>query len=148
MATKTIEIYTDGGCSGNPGPGGWAFVLRDGEEHIERSGGDDYTTNNKMELTAVIQALAYVGQEKRGIEVYTDSRYVKNGISSWIHKWERNGWMTSAKKPVKNRELWQKLKSLSDDLQVHWHWVKGHAGDRWNERCDQLVQEEMAKRKK
>ena len=148
---KTLIIYTDGGCSGNPGPGGWAFVLLDGDIRRERSGGEDHTTNNKMELTAVIEALRTAREEfsasARRVEFYTDSQYVKNGITSWIYNWEKNGWITSAKKPVKNREYWQELRSVSSGLDLHWHWVKGHAGNELNERCDQMVQGEMALRK-
>ena len=147
METEPIVIYTDGGCSGNPGPGGWAFVLNDGALRRERSGGSPDTTNNRMELTAVIEALKTVqselGDTGRSIELYTDSQYVKNGISSWIHNWERNGWQTSNKKPVKNKEYWQKLKALTDKLSVEWHWVKGHSGNELNERCDQMVRQEM-----
>ncbi|MFW6207381.1 MAG: ribonuclease HI [Spirochaetota bacterium] len=147
MDTEPIVIYTDGGCSGNPGPGGWAFVLNDGSLRRERSGGSPATTNNRMELTAVIEALKTVQSELkdtgRPIELYTDSQYVKNGISSWIHNWERNGWQTANKKPVKNKEYWQKLKALTDKLSVNWHWVKGHSGNELNERCDQMVRQEM-----
>ncbi len=147
MDTEPIVIYTDGGCSGNPGPGGWAFVLNDGSVRRERSGGSPATTNNRMELTAVIEALKTVQSELkdagRPIELYTDSQYVKNGISAWIHNWERNGWQTSNKKPVKNKEYWQKLKALTDKLSVEWHWVKGHSGNELNERCDQMVRQEM-----
>ena len=147
METEPIVIYTDGGCSGNPGPGGWAFVLNDGTLRRERSGGAPDTTNNRMELTAVIEALKTVqselGDAARPIELYTDSQYVKNGISSWIHNWQRNGWMTANKKPVKNKEYWQKLKALTDKLSVNWHWVKGHSGNELNERCDQMVRQEM-----
>ncbi len=147
MKQEPIIIYTDGGCSGNPGPGGWAFVLNDGNIQRERSGGAQATTNNRMELTAVIEALKTVKSEfddtGRPVELYTDSQYVKNGISSWIHNWERNGWKTAAKKPVKNKEYWQKLKTLADELSVSWHWVKGHAGNELNEKCDQMVREEM-----
>lgn len=147
MEQEPIIIYTDGGCSGNPGPGGWAFVLNDGSLRRERSGGSPDTTNNKMELTAVIEALKTVRDERahegRQIELYTDSQYVKNGISSWIHNWERNGWQTSGKKPVKNKEYWQELKALADVLPVSWHWVKGHAGNELNEKCDQMVRKEM-----
>jgi len=147
MGQEPITIYTDGGCSGNPGPGGWAFVLNDGELQRERSGGSPATTNNRMELTAVIEALKTVQEElkasNRTVELYTDSQYVKNGISSWIHNWERNGWQTSAKKPVKNKEYWQQLKALADTLPVSWHWVKGHSGNELNEKCDQMVRREM-----
>ena len=140
-----IEIYTDGGCHGNPGPGGWAFLLNCDEEYIERKGNQRETTNNRMELTAVISALEYVSSEEllkgRPIILHTDSQYVKNGINSWIHTWVKNGWKTSAGKPVKNREYWIRLKAVNDLLKVSWKWVKGHAGNEENERCDALVQE-------
>lgn len=149
MAEKELYIYTDGGCSGNPGAGGWAFVLVDGEHRHDRSGGEEHTTNNKMELTAVIRALETVdrdyGSEAPPVHLYTDSQYVKNGITGWIYNWEKNGWMTSSKKPVKNKEFWQELKSLSDKFNIRWNWVKGHSGDELNEACDAMVQEEMKK---
>lgn len=151
MDKETLIIYTDGGCSGNPGPGGWAFVLLDGDSRRERSGGENYTTNNKMELTAVIEGLRTARDEfsatTRRVDLYTDSQYVKNGITGWIYNWEKNGWITSAKKPVKNREYWQELKSVSSGLDLRWHWVKGHAGNELNERCDQMVQEEISRQK-
>ncbi|MDC7125047.1 MAG: ribonuclease HI [Spirochaetales bacterium] len=147
-----IEIYTDGGCSGNPGPGGWAFVLTAGNNVIKKSGGEEYTTNNKMELTAVIKALKEVQSESswkgEKVVVVTDSQYVKNGITSWIKSWIKNGWMTSAKKPVKNKEYWIELKSLTDVLPVEWRWVKGHAGNELNEECDTMVGLEMDKYRK
>ena len=152
MAEEAITIYTDGGCSGNPGPGGWAFVILDGDRRRERSGGDPATTNNRMELTAVIEALQTLRTEGlasngRLVKIYTDSQYVKNGIGSWIHNWERNGWITSAKKPVKNVEYWKRLKGLTDSFNLEWHWVRGHAGDELNERCDKMVQDEMKRLK-
>lgn len=151
MEKDSLVIYTDGGCSGNPGPGGWAFVLQDGGIRREKSGGENFTTNNKMELTAVIEALKTARGDfsagNRRLDLYTDSQYVKNGITSWIYTWEKNGWITSAKKPVKNREYWQELRDLSSGIDLRWHWVKGHAGEELNERCDQMVQEEIARRK-
>ena len=145
----SIIIYTDGGCRGNPGPGGWAYIIKVNQIEKSRSGGDSYTTNNKMELTAVIRSLDAILKDpelaSRSIELHTDSQYVKNGISSWINNWVRNGWMTAAKKPVKNKELWVELKEVSDKLKVTWKWVKGHAGDPLNEACDQMVGEEMSK---
>ena len=146
-----IDIYTDGGCSGNPGPGGWAYVIICSEKIYKNSGCDKETTNNKMELTAVIKALeAYknlslkssglAGQKAR---VFTDSAYVKNGITSWIVTWLKNGWKTSDKKDVKNKELWIALKNLSDKIAPEWEWVKGHSGDKWNEECDALVKKEI-----
>jgi ribonuclease HI len=142
-------IYTDGGCHGNPGPGAWAFVLYHDSGRIEESGGEKNTTNNRMELTAVIRALDRVsslsksslGQNSGKIIIYTDSQYVKNGITTWIHSWSRNGWKTSAKKPVKNKDLWVELQKLNDILKPEWHWVKGHAGNEGNELCDSLVQD-------
>ncbi len=147
-----IVIYTDGGCSGNPGPGGWAFVVQDGNgKSITNSGGEAFTTNNKMELTAVIEALRYI-IEKYGdtakVRVFTDSQYVKQGITSWIHNWKKNGWKTASKSPVKNKELWQSLDSLREDLQIEWGWVKGHSGVELNELCDTLVGKEMQKYQK
>lgn len=140
-----VEIYTDGGCWGNPGPGGWAYRIHMDGKIIEGKGGEAATTNNRMELTAVIEALKLLAAEgngaKRSIKVRTDSQYVKNGISSWIENWSRNGWKTAAKKPVKNKDLWVPLKELRDSLHVEWAWVKGHAGNPDNERCDELVQE-------
>jgi ribonuclease HI len=143
-----LTIYTDGGCTGNPGPGGWAAViLENGEDPREMSGGDDATTNNRMELTAVISALEYVIEvfgKSRPIEVHTDSQYVQKGISEWMKSWISKGWKTSAGKPVKNKDLFTKLKELDDQLSVSWKWVKGHAGDEWNERCDELVARERS----
>lgn len=142
-----IVIYTDGGCSGNPGPGGWAFVVSEnGEIREYRSGGDQSTTNNKMELTAVINALEYAkANGERDVVILTDSQYVKNGITVWIHSWKKNGWRTSAKAPVKNVEYWVTLDKLNDELNVDWQWVKGHAGIAGNEECDRLVRMETAK---
>jgi len=142
-----IVVYTDGGCSGNPGPGGWAYVaLRDGEK-LRASGAEAATTNNRMELRAVIEALKAVGgrDPSRPIEVHTDSTYVKNGITQWIARWERNGWRTSGKEPVKNRELWEQLRDLAKRLPVGWHWVTGHSGVALNEECDALVRAEIRK---
>ena len=146
-----IVIYTDGGCSGNPGPGGWACViLADGNE-IQLSGGEKLTTNNKMELTAAISALSQIAENQkfkdRPVSLYSDSQYVKNGITSCITNWKKNGWMTSAKKPVLNQDLWQKLDVLNSQIQVKWNWVKGHAGIKYNEICDALCQKEIKKHK-
>lgn len=144
---KTHVVFTDGGCSGNPGPGGWAFVINDGEnELIEQSGGEPQTTNNRMELQAVIKALEYIIASKEtvtSVEIHTDSQYVKNGITVWIHTWKKNGWRTASKAPVKNKEYWITLDALASKLPVTWHWVKGHAGVELNERCDTLVRQEM-----
>ena len=144
-----IVIYTDGGCSGNPGPGGWgAVILADGKD-LRLSGGEHNTTNNRMELMAAISALSTVANtpdfNNRPVSVYADSQYVKNGITSWITNWKKNGWRTAAKKPVLNQDLWQKLDALNSSLNVSWHWVKGHAGIEYNEVCDQLCQTEIAK---
>lgn len=142
-----IIIYTDGGCKGNPGVGAWAFVMYSNDKLItEQSSGVVYTTNNQMELTAVIVALRSclkVNPEK--IIVNTDSQYVKNGITSWVHNWKKNGWKTANKKPVKNKELWVELDQLNSKLNVSYKWVKGHAGIDLNERCDTLVNIEMDK---
>ena len=144
-----IVIYTDGGCSGNPGPGGWgAVILADGKD-LRLSGGEHNTTNNRMELMAAISALSTVANtpdfSNRPVSVYADSQYVKNGITSWITNWKKNGWRTAAKKPVLNQDLWQKLDALNSSLNVSWNWVKGHAGIEYNEVCDQLCQTEIAK---
>jgi ribonuclease HI len=142
-----ITIYTDGGCSGNPGPGGWAFaVSENGKLVTTSSGGDAQTTNNKMELTAVINALRFaLDKREHEVTILTDSQYVKNGITQWIHSWKRNGWRTSSKAPVKNVEYWVQLDSLNSSLSVTWSWVKGHAGIEGNEECDRLVRMETAK---
>ena len=146
---QEIQIFTDGGCSGNPGPGGWGYVIIvDGQEKPV-SGGNPDTTNNRMEMTAVISALKDVRSWEawagRPLAIYTDSQYVKNGITQWIHGWIRNGWMTASKKPVKNQELWKELHALVQGLPLEWHWVKGHAGNKYNEMCDALVKQEMSK---
>ncbi len=148
-----VIIYSDGGCSGNPGPGGWGFVIvgsgEDRSGEIVRSGGERMTTNNRMELTAVIEALSLVSSDARfsnmPISVYTDSQYVQKGISQWIAGWKRNGWKTAAKEPVKNQDLWVTLDGLASSLGPRWVWVKGHAGVHYNEVCDRLTQEEIAK---
>ncbi len=144
---EPIIIYTDGGCSGNPGPGGWAFVYRDGNGEVRGSGGENPTTNNRMELRAVIEALGLAEQRAPGqpVILYTDSQYVKNGISSWIISWKRNGWRTADKKPVKNKELWEELDAVASRVRPRYEWVKGHAGIEPNELCDTLVQIEIGK---
>jgi ribonuclease HI len=140
---RTIKIYTDGGCSGNPGPGAWAYILLNGESSSQGSGFVQQTTNNRMELQAVIESLRQVNsipsRQSREIEVFTDSQYVKKGISDWIHSWVQNGWRTRSKKPVKNQDLWQELMRLTTPLNIRWHWLQGHAGDPYNEACDRLV---------
>lgn len=135
-----VEIWTDGACSGNPGPGGWGALLRFGEREKEISGGEAETTNNRMELQAAIQALNAL---KRPCEVllHTDSRYVMDGITDWIQGWKARGWKTATKKPVKNADLWQALDAARSRHRVRWHWVKGHAGDDGNERADRLARE-------
>ncbi len=143
---NTLEIYTDGGCSGNPGLGAWAYVIQCNGEIIQKDSlGDTLTTNNKMELTAVIEALKFAGVQygDSQITIHTDSQYVKQGITAWIHNWKRNGWKTAAKKPVKNKELWIALDQARQNLQVEWKWVPGHAGVELNELCDAMVNMEM-----
>ncbi len=135
---EQIEIYTDGACKGNPGPGGWGALLRSGAHEKEIFGGERHTTNNRMEITAVIESLKLV-KKKAKVCIYTDSTYVKDGISSWIKQWKINGWKTAAKKPVKNEELWRELDLLVSQHQIEWVWVKGHAGDEGNERADALA---------
>jgi ribonuclease HI len=140
-------VYTDGGCSGNPGPGGWAYVLvvetfQGSKVLAEKFGGEKETTNNRMELKAVIAALEALKRTKQGrkAQVFTDSQYVQKGMTEWIEGWKRNGWKTSDKRPVKNQDLWQRLDALASDFSITWTWVKGHAGNKYNERCDVLTQ--------
>jgi ribonuclease HI len=141
---KKIIIYTDGACSGNPGPGGWGAILTHGTNSKEIFGGEPETTNNRMELTAAIEAIKAV-KEPCKIELYTDSNYVKDGITKWIDGWKARGWKTSNKKPVKNVDLWQALEKEVESHDISWHWVKGHAGDVGNERADELANLGMAK---
>lgn len=136
--TDVVRIYTDGACKGNPGPGGWGALLRWGAHERELYGGERSTTNNRMELTAVIRALEALKRRSR-VEVYTDSEYVKNGITEWLPNWKRRGWKTADRKPVKNLDLWQALDALAAKHEVHWHWVRGHAGHAENERADALA---------
>ena len=138
-----VEIFTDGACKGNPGPGGWGALLRQGSRERELSGFEAQTTNNRMELTAAIMALKALTRPCHVI-LTTDSVYVRDGITKWIHGWQRNGWRTSDKKPVKNAELWQALLDAADPHEVEWHWVKGHAGHVENERADQLANAAIA----
>lgn len=144
-----VTIYTDGGCSGNPGPGGWGVVVIFNGEARQLSGGEKNTTNNRMELTAAINALSIVKNTKEfstlPITLNIDSQYVKNGITVWIKNWKLKGWKTADKKPVKNQDLWIRLDELNSSLNVNWNWVKGHAGIEYNEICDQLCQKEIAK---
>lgn len=138
-----VVIYTDGACSGNPGPGGWGAILTYGDKCREISGGEALTTNNRMELMAAIAALEALNRPSR-VELHTDSVYVKNGITSWIHGWKRNGWRTADKKPVKNEELWRRLDEARQRHDIDWRWVKGHSGHAENERADELAREAMA----
>ena len=137
---QQVTIYTDGACKGNPGPGGWGAILSTGETEKELFGGELGTTNNRMEMTAVIEALAALKRPCQ-VTLYLDSEYVRKGITEWIHGWKARGWRTAAKAPVKNVDLWQMLDALvvSGGHQIEWHWVKGHAGDPGNERADQLA---------
>jgi ribonuclease HI len=161
MGTE-LTIYTDGGCSGNPGPGGWAYVIIEGSGEpgdragqkspglniiAEKWGAEKNTTNNRMELGAVIAALEFLSglaPSPVKITVFTDSQYVQKGMTLWIHSWKRNNWRTSGKEPVKNQDLWQRLDELSGRFPIRWAWVKGHAGDALNERCDRMTQEAIA----
>jgi ribonuclease HI len=138
-----VTIYTDGACSGNPGPGGWGAILISGEHRKELNGGEAETTNNRMELTAAIEALNAL-KRPCTVALYTDSVYVRDGITKWIHGWRRNGWRTADKKPVKNAELWQALEQALKRHKVDWHWVKGHAGHPENERAAELAREGLA----
>jgi ribonuclease HI len=136
---EVVEIYTDGACSGNPGPGGWGAVLRYGRHEKELYGGDEGpTTNNRMELTAPIRALESLKRPST-VVIYTDSTYVRNGVLSWLPRWKGNGWRTSTKQPVKNADLWRRLDAASEPHEVQWRWVKGHAGHPENERADRLA---------
>lgn len=141
-SAKKVEIWTDGACSGNPGPGGWGVLLRYGNVQKELFGGEAQTTNNRMELRAAIEALNSL---KRGcsVDLHTDSQYVKGGITGWIEGWKNNGWKTANKKPVKNAELWQALDEAVKPHDVSWHWVKGHAGIEENEKADELARKGM-----
>jgi ribonuclease HI len=143
MNPRPVQIFTDGACSGNPGPGGWGAVLRfDGKEK-ELKGGEPVTTNNRMELMAAISALETLKRDCN-VDMFTDSNYLRDGITKWIHSWRRNGWRTAEKKPVKNAELWQRLDAALGRHQIRWHWVRGHAGHAENERADALAREGMA----
>ena len=144
----SFKIYTDGGCSGNPGPGGWAYVcviktFQGWQITAQNKGAQKETTNNRMELTAVIEALRAfktMGNVPRNASVYTDSQYVQKGITEWIRAWKRNSWRTSDKKPVKNQDLWMELDALASEFPLQWEWVKGHAGNEYNEMCDAMTQ--------
>ena len=137
-ASGRIAIYTDGACSGNPGPGGWGAILISGPHRKELYGGEDLTTNNRMELMGAIMALEAL-KRRSPVDLWTDSQYVRQGVTAWIHNWKRNGWRTADKKPVKNAELWQRLDAARKEHDVAWHWLKGHAGHPENERADELA---------
>jgi ribonuclease HI len=141
---KRVTIHTDGGCHGNPGPGGWAAVLTYGKFTRALSGAEPETTNNRMELTAAIEALKAL-KEPCIVEFYTDSQYLRHGITLWIEGWKKNGWRTKSKEPVKNEDLWRSLDQVRVPHQIDWRWVKGHAGHAGNERCDQLATEAIAR---
>jgi len=144
VSNDVVEIFTDGACSGNPGPGGWAAILRFRGEQKELTGGERETTNNRMEMMAAIAALEALKRPTQ-IEITTDSTYVKDGITRWIHGWKKNGWKTSAKKPVKNQDLWQRLDQALAPHEVEWHWVRGHDGHPENERADALARQAAAR---
>ena len=141
---KKVDIYTDGACSGNPGPGGWGVLIEIDNENIELSGGDKDTTNNRMELMAAIKALEEIDKNYE-ITLYTDSNYVKDGITSWISNWKKNNWKTASKKDVKNKELWMRLDEAIKDKNISWVWVKGHAGNAGNEQADYLARSALEK---
>jgi ribonuclease HI len=138
MTEGVVEIFGDGACRGNPGPGGWGVIIRFNDNEKELWGGEAATTNNRMELTAVIRGLEALKRPSR-VQVFTDSQYVQKGMTSWIHSWKRKGWKTADRKAVKNEDLWRRLDELRSQHQVEWHWVKGHAGHPENERADELA---------
>jgi len=138
MTEATVEVYADGACKGNPGPGGWGVLLRAGGSERELHGGEPATTNNRMELTAVIRALESLEARSR-VRLYTDSQYVQKGMTEWMHDWKRRGWRTAGRKAVKNVDLWMRLDELARGHEVEWHWVRGHAGHPENERADALA---------
>ncbi len=144
MLDPEVTIYTDGACKGNPGPGGWGVLMIAAEIRRELCGGEAATTNNRMELTAAIEALRALKRPTR-VRLFTDSKYVMQGIETWIHGWKKNGWRTSDKKPVKNMDLWQALDALAAEQQIEWRWVKGHSGDPGNERADALSNDGIPK---
>ena len=135
----SIKVYTDGACKGNPGPGGWGVYIQANEDEKELYGGNPETTNNQMEMQAALEALKHLKDEDEVIELYTDSNYLRQGITEWIHNWKKNNWKTAAKKPVANRDLWIEISDLNEKMNVQWNWVKGHAGDPGNERADELA---------
>ena len=135
----SIKVYTDGACKGNPGPGGWGVYIIHGSDEIELFDGNPNTTNNQMEMQAAIEALKYLKEENQQIDLYTDSNYLRQGITEWIFNWKKNNWRTASKKPVANKDLWIEISDLSSVMAVNWHWVKGHDGDPGNERADYLA---------
>ena len=135
----SIKVYTDVACKGNPGPGGWGVYIKFNNEEKDLYGGNPETTNNQMEMQAALEALKYLKDEDEAIKLYTDSNYLRQGITDWIHKWKLNNWRTASKKPVANRDLWIEISDLNEKMNVEWNWVKGHAGDPGNERADQLA---------
>ena len=135
----SIKVYTDGACRGNPGPGGWGVYIINGNQIEELYAGDPSTTNNKMEMQAAVSALMHLKNTNLSIDLYTDSNYLRQGITEWIYNWKKNNWRTSSKKPVANRELWIELDKLNSQMNVNWNWVKGHAGDPGNEKADELA---------
>lgn len=141
--SKRVVIHTDGACKGNPGPGGWGAILEWDGHRRELKGGEELTTNNRMELTAAISALEAL-RRPITVELHTDSQYLKDGITKWIHGWRRNGWKTADRKPVKNADLWQRLVAAAERHEIDWRWLKGHAGHELNERADELAREGMA----
>jgi len=135
----SIKVYTDGACKGNPGPGGWGVYIIHGSDEIELYDGNPNTTNNQMEMQAAIEALKYLKEKNHPIDLYTDSNYLRQGITEWIFNWKKNNWRTASKKPVANKDLWIEISELSSAMDVNWHWVKGHDGDPGNERADYLA---------
>ena len=135
----SIKVYTDGACRGNPGPGGWGVYIQLNDEEKDLYGGNPETTNNQMEMQAALEALKYLKDKNEVIELYTDSNYLRQGITEWIHKWKLNNWRTAAKKPVANRDLWIEISDLNEKMNVHWNWVKGHSGHEKNEIADALA---------
>jgi len=140
---RTVAIWTDGACSGNPGPGGWGAILRYGETEKDLCGGEALTTNNRMELTAAIAALEALNRACKA-ELHTDSKYLRDGVTEWMGNWKRNGWLTRDKKPVKNDDLWRRLDEATQRHEIDWRWVRGHANDPMNERADELARRGMA----